>query len=633
MAREQLNREGRQAAEVAEAARETEWEFPSFVGELFLGRFKSDLVFPFPKQSEADRRAGDAYLARVETFLRANVDPDTIDRTGVMPARVIKGLADLGAFGIKIPREYGGLGMSQVNYNRVVALVASHCGSTAVWLSAHQSIGVPQPLAIFGTPEQKRKYLPACAAGRISAFALTEVGVGSDPAKMRATAMPTEDGRHYVLNGEKLWCTNGPVADVIVVMAKTPPKIVDGRAKTQITAFIVETAWSGCEVVQRCEFMGLRGIQNGLLRFKNVRVPRENILWGEGLGLKLALITLNTGRLTLPAACAGTAKVCLNLTRRWANERVQWGQPIGHHEAVADKISSMAAGTFAMEAVTNYAAALSDLGGRDIRLEAAIAKLFASEAGWRIVDDALQIRGGRGYETASSLARRGETAFPVERMMRDFRINLIIEGSSEIQRLFIAREAVDPHLKRAGALIGPRVPFKKKLVTLLRAARFYLPWYAGLLFKPARLPPRAALGGLARHVKFVERKSRKLARAIFYAMARYGPKLEKKQLLLSRLVDIGAELFVMSASCSYALALMRETPGERTPLALAETYCVAARRHVTLLFKALRRNADVARYRFARGVLAGKMTWLENGVITTPEPGALARPVKTRLAG
>jgi alkylation response protein AidB-like acyl-CoA dehydrogenase len=600
----------REARDVAEAARETEWEHPSFVRELFLGRFRLDLIHPHPQPDPAELARAQPFLDKLRDVLE-RVDSDAIDRTGDIPESVVQELRDIGAFGIKIPTEYGGLGLPPIAYVRAMEMVTSKDGSLTALLSAAQSIGVPQPLALFGTDEQKRRYFPRLAKGAISAFALTEVDAGSDPANMVTSAVPSEDGLHYVLNGEKLWCTNGTRAELFVVMARTPDVVVNGRARKQITAFIVERDTLGVEVVHRLRFMGLKAIENGVVRFTNVRVPRGNILWAPGKGLKLALTTLNTGRLTLPASCVGVAKAMLEVSRTWAAWRVQWGVPIGKHEAVAQKIAHMAATTFAMEAIAELATLLYQRGGMDIRLEAAVAKMYNTEAGWRIVDDTLQIRGGRGYETADSLARRGEMPIPVERAMRDFRINLIFEGSSEIMRLFIAREAVDHHMQTAFALVDPGASMSERRRALRRAMRFYPGWYAARWVASGH--SYGEFGRLARHLRFAERATRRLGRALFHAMVRFGPKLERRQMVLFRAVDIGAELFAMSAACVRAQMLV--SAGQPHAVTLADAFCIGARERIGIRFRQLFGPGDPALYALSQQVLKGEHAWLEQGII------------------
>ncbi|MBP7949916.1 MAG: acyl-CoA dehydrogenase family protein [Verrucomicrobiales bacterium] len=582
----------RAALEMAEAARDPGGSQPTFAGGLFLGETPFSQLFPFPEQSLEDRDQGDAFLSRLRDLLDREADPDEIDRTGEIPESLIDALRKIGAFGIKIPVACGGLGLSQTNYSRTAMELGSRCGNLTALLSAHQSIGVPQPLLVFGTAEQKATFLPRVAAGEISAFALTEVDAGSDPAKMRMTATHTEDGAAFLLNGEKLWCTNALKAGLLVVMARTPAENGPGKP----TAFIVETSTPGVALVHRCRFMGLKALYNGVIRFTNVRVPRENILGGEGRGLKVALTTLNTGRITLPAACAGMARQCLDWALAWAKEREQWGQPIVRHEAIADKLARMAADTFALESLVLYVSSLVDRDkSADVRVEAAMAKLWGTERGWDIVNETMQIRGGRGYETSASLAARGEKPVPVERFLRDARINTIFEGSSEIMRLFLAREALDPHLKIGAAAVNTTLPKSVRLKSALRAGLHYLGWYPKKWLPAIGGIPSGLPAALRSHLRAVQRLSRRLARRLFHAMVRFGPRLERRQLLLGRFVDIGTELFVMTLVCSRAASLH-----DPASLLRANQFCRRSRLKIDRLFRELRRNADAETSALAR---------------------------------
>jgi alkylation response protein AidB-like acyl-CoA dehydrogenase len=623
MANVQTNEEILHSRQVAESAREAEWQGAGFLRELFLGKLRLDLIDPYPL-AESSRPEFEKFYGEMERFLREKVDPVRIDETGEYPHDVIDGFRKLGAFGMKIPTEYGGLGLNQVEYAKVMQLLGSYDANITALLSAHQSIGVPQPLKLFGSEELKRKYLPRIAKGAITAFALTEVNVGSDPARLSTTAEPTPDGKHYVLNGSKLWCTNGTIAELLVVMARNPNT-------NAISAFVVETAWPGVEVTHRCRFMGLRALANAAIQFTDVKIPAENLIGKEGRGLKIALTTLNTGRLSLPAAVVGGSKVALELCRKWSQARSQWGQEIGKHEAIAHKLADMASTVYAMEAVSDLVQSLADRKGYDIRLEAAAAKEWNTVKAWRIVDDTMQIRGGRGYEKESSLAARGEAPVGVERAMRDSRINLIFEGSSEIMHLFMARELLDKHLQIAGGLIDPEVPAGKKLAMLPKVGAFYTSWYLGLWFRGVSAPRFGRFGKLARHLRFVERASRKLARENFHGMVRFGAAAERKQAFLFRLVDIANELLAMAASVSRAEALRAAGKPEATRAArLADHFCLATRRKVRALFRALWRNDDADAYRLGREVLAGEHSWLEKGGI---DLGLTVEDLRPRLPG
>jgi alkylation response protein AidB-like acyl-CoA dehydrogenase len=607
----------REARATAEAARETEWVRPSFTKELYLGRFDLSLIHPHPRGDAEKTARGEQFLADLRAYCET-LDGALIERESRIPDDYIKGMTELGVFGMKIPPEYGGLGLSMAYYGRGLMLLGSVHPSIGTLVSAHQSIGVPEPVKMFGTREQKEAFLPRCADGAISAFLLTEPDVGSDPARLAATATPTEDGSAYVIDGVKLWTTNGVIAELLVVMARVPEH--DG-GRGGISAFVVEADSPGITVENRNVFMGLRGIENGLTRFHQVRIPVENRLGREGEGLKIALSTLNTGRLSIPAMCAGAAKWSLKIAREWSAERIQWGRPVGEHAAVAQKIAFMAATSFALEAVLDLSTQLADAGTKDIRIEAALAKLWASEMAWSIADELIQVRGGRGYETADSLAARGERAVPAEQILRDMRINRIFEGSTEIMHLLIAREAVDAHLAAAGDLASLDADLPAKARAAVKASGFYARWLPKLVTGKGAVPTSyAEFGTLAKHLRFVERSSRRLARQTFYGMSRWQARLEHRQGFLGRIVDIGAELFAMAAVCTRAQMLLTEDPEHaESAFELAEVFCAQSRVRIEELFGRLWRNTDDLDQRVAKRVLDGVYTWIEDGVIDVSE--------------
>ncbi len=610
----------REARAIAEAARETEWRKPSFGKGLFLGQFDLDLIHPHPVPDPAEVAVGEEFLERLRSYLEAEVDSAVIEREAKIPDEVIKGLAKLGTFAMKVPAEYGGLGLSQLYYNKALTLIGSVNAAMSTMLSAHQSIGAPQPVKLFGTPEQKKRILPRFADGAISAFLLTEADVGSDPARMGSTAVPIEDGKAYLLNGVKLWTTNGVVADILVVMATVPRS--EGH-RGGISAFLVEADSEGITVENRNEFMGLRGIENGVTRFHDVRIPAENLLDREGAGLKIALTTLNTGRLSLPAACAGAGKWATKIAREWSGVRTQWGKPVYQHEAVGKKIAFIAATSFAIEAVTDLSSIMADEDRNDIRIEAALAKLFGSEKASELADELVQVRGGRGYESAASLKARGERPVAAEQLVRDLRINRIFEGSSEIMRLIIAREAVDAHLSVAGDIVDPETDRATKARAVRKATGFYAAWLPKLVVGQGT-NPRAfdEFGALAEHLRFAERSSRKLARSTFYGMSRWQGKLEYKQAFLGRIVDIGAELFAISATVVRAEQIRTQDAAQgAAAFELADAFACQSRLRVDELFRGLWHNTDDSDRALVEAVIAGRYTWQEEGIIDPSDDG------------
>jgi alkylation response protein AidB-like acyl-CoA dehydrogenase len=631
----------KEARDVVEAAREAEWKLPSFGKQLFLGDFRPDLIHPQPRSDPDAVEKGERFLEDLRNLLDAEVDPLEIERESKIPGHVIDGLKRIGALGMKVSPEYGGLGLSQLYYSRALAITGVYHSALCTLLSAHQSIGVAEPLRMFGSEEQKRKWLPMVAKDHISAFLLTEPDVGSDPARMASVAKPVDEmplargyddivahpvEGGYEITGRKLWATNGTIADVVVVMAKVPKS--EGH-RGGISAFVLPYDTKGITIDHRNQFMGLHGIENSVTRLNKVFVPEENRIAREGDGLKIALSTLNTGRLSLMAIAVGASKWATKIAREWATERVQWGRPIGKHDAVAQKLAFIAGSAFGLEAMLDVSARLADNKRNDIRLEAALCKVYGSELAWRVIDELVQVRGGRGYETAASLKARGEKPVPVEQCMRDMRVNRIFEGSSEIMHLLIAREAVDTHLQAAGGLLMGDGDAKAKVDAAVKAGAFYGKWLPQLTVGRGQNPRSYhEFGPLAAYLRYVERASRKLARETFYGMARWQAKLENKQTFLGRIVDIGAELFAISATVVYADTIGREDPERKAEAAeLAELFCTMAKRRAEKLFGELWSNDDDDRYAAAQKVLAGRYSWLEEGIPDPSGEGPMIPPL------
>jgi alkylation response protein AidB-like acyl-CoA dehydrogenase len=589
-----------QSRELAEGSRE-DWNGRSFLRELFLGRLKVDWIDPFPETPMSD--AFHALYAELQHYLVHEVDSVQIDADEEYPEDVLNRLRKMGLFGIKISKKYGGLGFTQSEYCKLAELIGAHDSNLVALISAHNSIGVPQPVKLFGSDELKQKYLPRIAKGAITAFALTESDVGSDPARLATTITEQEDGS-FILNGQKLWITNGTIAEMMVVMARDPET-------HKISALVVEMDWPGVEVSYRCRFMGLKALANGIIEFKNVKVPAENLVGQKGKGLKIALVTLNTGRLSLPAACVGGGRYCLSILKDWTGSRVQWGLPVGKHEAIAHKLADIAANTYAMESWCYLANELSMRDGYDIRLEAATAKEWGSTRGWDMLDEAMQIRGGRGYETEASLIGRGETPDAFDRMMRDSRINRIFEGSSEIMHLFMARELVDQHLKVSGVMLDPKASLGEKAKALPGITAFYAAWYPFLWMGFISWFRYRKFGKFTKELRYADRAARRLARNVFHLMLRWQAGLEKRQMVLFRTVDIAMELAVMVAVIVRTHKLQREgAPNAAQATMLTEQFCRNTRRFVEARFQDLWAHDDVAKYKVGQQLLTGELDWL-----------------------
>ncbi|MBV9123832.1 MAG: acyl-CoA dehydrogenase family protein, partial [Planctomycetes bacterium] len=516
-----------------------------FAKGLFFGQFNAPLVFPYPDLKPEERAEVERSVAEVRRFAEEKIDATAIDRNADIPPEVVRGLGDLGVLGMTAPKEYGGRGFSQLGYCRVMEVIGGHCASTAVFVNAHQSIGI-RALLLFGTEEQKRRWLPPLVTGRqLAAFALTEPEAGSDAANVQTMATPTPDGKTYLLNGQKRYITNGALAQVLTVMARTP---VPGKSETQVTAFLVTPDLPGFEVVEaRMPKCGIRGTATARLAFHGMPVPAENILGRLGKGLRVALTVLDFGRTTFGASCTGAAKVCLRAACKHAKTRVQFKQPLSEFELVKKKIASMAAHAFAMEATTSQCAAFIDRGAEDYMLETAMLKVFTTEALWQIVNDTIQIFGGAAYFTD----------LPFERMMRDARINQIGEGANDVLRAFIAlvgMRAVGEQLK--GVLDAFHHPVKERGLLW----RFLREQVGSRLTTPDLPVRNSSLSGPAHDLG---KRVRDFGLAVQNLLRRYREAVLERQYVQERLADAACDLYASSCTLSRLEHLL--THGNHSP--------------------------------------------------------------------
>jgi alkylation response protein AidB-like acyl-CoA dehydrogenase len=548
---------------------------------MFEGRFVADWIFPYPQLPESQSTEVVQAVAAVKRFCDEHVDAAQIDRDADIPREVIEGLGELGVLGMTAPVEFGGRGFSQMGYCRLLEAIGARCSSTAIFVNAHHSIGM-RALLLFGSEEQKQKWLPDLVSGRkLAAFALTEPEAGSDAANVQTLATPTADGRGFVLNGEKRYITNGAIAGLLTVMARTP---VEKSSHTAITAFVVTPDMPGFEVVEaRMEKLGVRGSATARLAFHDMYVPRENILGPLGKGLKVALTVLDFGRTTFGACCTGAAKTCLRLATEHARTRRQFGRTLAEFELVQKKLATMAAWTYAMESLTVVTAGLIDRGLEDYMLETAMLKVWSTERLWTLLNDAFQIHGGAAYFTDR----------PLERMLRDHRINQIGEGANEVLVSFIALAGMrGPGLRMKEAAELVKSPWRGTSAMGRFAADTIR-----LRFSTPLVPVRST--ELAPAARRLEKLIRRLGTAVQHALVRHRQEIVERQLVQERIAWAAMELF--ATACALSRWDCERTAGDRSHDAVARFFVADALRRAENCLRDINANDD----QFLREVQVG----------------------------
>ncbi len=545
-------------------------ENPSFIKGLFLGEIREALLFPFPELSAEESESLAAVLDAFRAFAKDQVDPHANDSAGRFPEEMRQGFHALGLMGLNIPEAYGGFGATAKVFNRVFGEIGAVDPALAVYFGAHQSIGC-KGITLFGTEEQKQRYLPRCASGEmVAAFCLTEPGSGSDAQAMKATAVLSADGTHYVLNGTKIWISNAGYAGVFTVFAKVPAT-VDGKTKERVTAFIVDAASAGVSLGKLEEKMGIKASDTRSVMFDNVRVPVENRLGDVGQGFRIALEILNSGRLGLASGSARGTREIMNRAIAYAAQREQFGRPIATFEILRRKIALAAAELYALEAGVMITAGMVDRGGVDFSLETAACKVFGSELAYRTANEGLQIAGGVGYSKEA----------PYEQAVRDSRIMLIFEGTNEILRVLVALMGLQQPGERLKAL-GEAL---QRPINSLGAIGEYLAGRVkGTLDRPEFTRVHAALEDEA---ELVAEQVYDLARAVERALRKHGKKIIERQYVQERLANAAIDLFLATATLSRATHAIGRAGGDP---AAVEDELDCARVFVHMAYRRTRRH-------------------------------------------
>nr|XP_061810707.1 very long-chain specific acyl-CoA dehydrogenase, mitochondrial-like isoform X2 [Nerophis lumbriciformis] len=583
-------------------------ESKSFAVNIFRGQIATSQVFPYPSVlNEEQEQFLRELVPPVGKFFEEVNDPAKNDALEKVEDHTMEGLKEMGAFGLQVPADLGGLGLTNTQYARLVEIVGTHDLGVGITLGAHQSIGF-KGILLFGNPAQKEKYLPKLASGEhIAAFCLTEPASGSDAASIKTTAVESPCGKFFTLNGSKIWISNGGLAEIFTVFAKTPMKDhATGEMKDKITAFVVERSFGGVTSGPPEKKMGIKASNTAEVYFDNVRVPADCVLGEVGGGFKVAMNILNNGRFGMAAALSGTMKGAIDKAVDHAANRTQFGSKIHTYGAIQEKVARMAMLQYVTESLAYMISGNMDSGATDFQIEAAISKIFASEAAWTVTDECIQVMGGMGFMKDSG----------VERVMRDLRIFRIFEGTNDILRLFVAlngfQNAGNQLKSLQKALKNPLGNAGLLAEELTKRAKRKAGMSTGLTLQGSVHPELSQCGDLA--VEAIEQ----FGTAIEELLIKHGKKIIDEQFVLMRVADCAIDIYSMIVVLSRASrSLSRGQPSAQHEKILAETWCVEAHGRLMRDIKALRSKRSRQLYGNFRAISTAVV---ENGGTVASHP-------------